>query len=241
MAAKQSRVGDPQPQTFTDTPPVKQPLSEESAPLPDQEPGTPPPDAPLPDTPFPGPYGPEPPTPPLSALPPLDVAEQAAEFFLNCFTSSEQQQFLDFCTMRGLTPAAGFLAFAKEKMQRGDMHSLNNNPFTDEAQQAVEDVQQQMHPTPTPTQPQPTTALQSYQLGRKPMKSCEVCQTPFVVDFMGRLLCSKPECWHTYAGIAPQQPTTRGAPVDADTSRRLGNLETMMERITQHLDRLVGA
>lgn len=211
MAAKQQRFEEqPIERTFTDA----------MSPPPPEESGAPVQEAPIGTDPAP------------ETGPNMETAPPAAEFFLSCLTSVEQQTFLGFCAMRNLTPDAGILAFLKEKIQRSELNTVATNPFTDEAQAVVDSVKQQM----------PTQAVTStFQLGRKPVKACEVCGEPVTVDFLGRMLCQKPACWHAYAGLTPQQPMETASRGNADVNRRLGKLESMMDRIAQSLDKMVGA
>jgi hypothetical protein len=99
----------------------------------------------------------------------------------------------------------------------------------------VEQVARQMPPTTA-------AALPAFRLGQKPKKPCEVCGEEFEVQWQGRQLCKKPSCWHAYAGI---QPRTSAVPVDvrasADLARRVGRLESLMDRIADSLDRMTGS
>ena len=150
-----------------------------------------------------------------------------ADFFLSCLSASEQQQFLDFCALRNLSPEAGVLAFLKEKLQRSELNTVVNNPFTDEAQAVVNSMQ--------------ATKVPGFQLGQKPTKACEVCGQPVIIDFLGRMLCKNPQCWHTYAGLSPQDQQRGAVEVrGGETDKRLSSLESMMERIAGMLDKLVG-
>ncbi len=176
------------------------------------------------------------PTPGLSFVEPQAAAPLAqplagpADFFMAGLSAAEQQHFLDFCTMRQLSPEAGVLAFLKEKLQQGDLDAIRQNPFTDEAQAVVEQLlgrQQGGQPVP-------------YQMGKKVTKPCEVCQEPVVIDFPGRLLCQNPKCWHAYAGFTPQQSSNTPVVGGSAIERRLGKMESLVERLAGMMDRFIG-
>ncbi len=190
------------------------------------------PEQPPPPPPSPSPIEVTPPNPPATADP--------SDFFLSCLDSVEQQRFLDFCANRRLEPTAGILLFMKEPLQRYELNPLASNPFADEAQAVVDSVRAQTQPqaaAPVATQIHPGVYV-----GRKPVKPCEVCGTPFEVEFLGRKLCKNETCWHTYNGMSPQsslpKPTAGSSP---ETDRRLSKIETMMEWIVGKLEKRVGA
>lgn len=183
------------------------------------------------------------PPPPAPDVSPAVSGEAAADFFLSCMDVVEQQKFLGFCETRQLSPAAGIALFLKEPLQKDELDPMRANPFADEAQAMVDS----MRPTASTSAHSQLIAPPSQNL---PVKPCAVCGTMFPVKFRGRMLCENPTCWHTYAGISPQQPRGVGAGTGelADTTRRLGKLESMMERVAgaqdrlaAMLDRMVGA
>lgn len=194
------------------------------------------------DTPAPSllPVGETTPTPEEQPAPVLTATqmdpEAAAEIFLACMDMVEQQRFLSFCEGRGLTPAAGMLLFMKEPLQREDLNPLASNAFADDAQAVIDAMQPSLPQEQASPRPQGPRA----QLRQKPTAPCAVCGETFIVQFLGRQLCQKESCWHEYAGLHPQRPAGQGARVTAESDRRLGRLEKMVERMSGMLDQLVG-